>query len=337
MTAVDIDHAVESREGTAAARHSMPIKSVEDVRVDYEALMHGNVPPPNCEPVKDLMQSVSDEIDFPKQWMRDAWNSHFMSPLSISIMQDLYWWYFNDEFALILNTLGEDNFGATPLQPTKQHHQAQQVMFNRISDCYTRMFWKVGLTMLTDDFFERYAQALADAVRVAFDRGLEESQYLFEEDGGSRDTKLRDLVVQWTTAISPRRANTSKVRSGKRNIRCGRFDAVGHSPLMESYMRRHGCVAPIGGCAAQHQLQRLEVELRDDKVKWYNGPKRTESRQKPAVAAQVMKAKERRKPNDLMPSQHAKSALPSITDSCGMGAFSQKKVDEVILGFLGGN
>ena len=67
--------------------------------------------------------------------------------------------------------------------------------------------------MLTDDFFERYAQALADTVRVAFDRGLEESQYLFEENAGSRDTKLRDLVVQWTTAISPRCANTSKVKS----------------------------------------------------------------------------------------------------------------------------
>ena len=39
-----------------------------------------------------LMQSVSDEIEFPKQWMRDAWNTHFMSPLSVSIMQDLYWW-----------------------------------------------------------------------------------------------------------------------------------------------------------------------------------------------------------------------------------------------------
>ena len=52
-------------------------------------------------------------------------------------------WYFNDEFALILNTLGEDNFGATPLEPSKQHKQAQAVMFNRISDCYTRMFWKV--------------------------------------------------------------------------------------------------------------------------------------------------------------------------------------------------
>ena len=41
-----------------------------------------------------LMQSVSDEIEFPKQWMRDAWNTHFMSPLSVSIMQDLYWWVF---------------------------------------------------------------------------------------------------------------------------------------------------------------------------------------------------------------------------------------------------
>lgn len=332
MTAVDVE-SPGSRDGTGVPRRSaMPIKSVEDVRVDYDKLLRGPMAPPNCEPAL-LMQSVSDEIEFPKQWMRDAWNTHFMSPLSVSIMQDLYWWYFNDEFALILNTLGEDNFGATPLEPSKQHKQAQAVMFNRISDCYTRMFWKVGLTMLTDDFFERYAQALADTVRVAFDRGLEESQYLFEENAGSRDTKLRDLVVQWTTAISPRRANTSKVRSGKRNIRCGKFDAVGHSPLMTSYMKRHGCVAPIGGASGNtHNLQRLEVELREDKVKWYHGPKERPAVAKPTVVAKEEKRKTKKPDN--MPGGHGGTVLPSITDTCGMGAFSQKKVDECILGFL---
>jgi len=287
-------------------------------------------PPANCDPVA-VLETVSNQIEFPKQWMREAWDEHFMSPLSQCIMQDLYWWYFNDEFALILNMLGEDSYGASPIEASPQHLQAQSAMFNRISDCYTRMFWKVGLTMLTDDFFERYAEALADAVRRAFDTGLPDSKYLFVENDAERDGRLRALVVQWTTAIRPRHAAGAKGKSGKK-IRCGKFNAVGHSPLMERYMQRHGCVAPIGGCAVQHNLQRLEVELREDRVRWRPRPNKNSRIARQSVKVDGDKPPARVKKPEGMPATSV--VLPAITDTCGMGAFSQKKVDEVILGYL---
>eukprot|EP00656_Telonema_subtile_P055022 TRINITY_DN8390_c0_g1_i1.p1 TRINITY_DN8390_c0_g1~~TRINITY_DN8390_c0_g1_i1.p1 ORF type:complete len:439 (-),score=88.19 TRINITY_DN8390_c0_g1_i1:20-1336(-) len=332
ITGVEIDEGNKE----ANLRESVPIKSVEDVRVDYRALLSGPRPPPNCDPAQ-LLQSVSDEIEFPKQWMRESWNKHFLSHLSLSIMQDMFWWFFNDEFALIQKTLGnDDGLEVKPMEPPPGHAQSQAVMFNRISDCYTRMFWKVGLTMLTDDFFERYAEALADAVREAFDRGLEESKHLFTDSANDRDAKLRDLIVQWTTAITPRRAQPKKHGVGRKNIRCGRFDAVGHSPLMASYMKRHACVAPIGGSGCKHNLHRLEVELRHDKVQWGN-PKS----QPAPVAARRSSVNEPPKPKMMnhsitvaQKSSGGGGPLPAITSTCGMGTFSQRKVDEVILGYL---
>ena len=55
MTAVDVE-SPGSRDGTGVPRRSaMPIKSVEDVRVDYDKLLRGPMAPPNCEPVQLLL------------------------------------------------------------------------------------------------------------------------------------------------------------------------------------------------------------------------------------------------------------------------------------------
>ena len=55
MTAVDVE-SPGSRDGTGVPQRSaMPIKSVEDVRVDYDKLLRGPMAPPNCEPVQLLL------------------------------------------------------------------------------------------------------------------------------------------------------------------------------------------------------------------------------------------------------------------------------------------
>eukprot|EP00658_Telonema_sp_P-2_P024810 TRINITY_DN19985_c0_g1_i1.p1 TRINITY_DN19985_c0_g1~~TRINITY_DN19985_c0_g1_i1.p1 ORF type:complete len:423 (+),score=65.97 TRINITY_DN19985_c0_g1_i1:54-1322(+) len=330
MTGVELEDQVPVPEPARVV-----VSSVQQVAVDYKALLSCPQPPPNCDPIQ-ILQSVSDEIEFPKQWMRESWNQHFLSPLSTSIMQDLFWWFFNDEFALILHTLdNEDGLNLQPMEPTSLHLSAQQVMFNRISDCYTHMFWKVGLTMLTDDFFERYAEALADAVREAFDRGLEHSKHLFTDSSNDRDAKLRDLIVKWTTAITPRRSQP-KANKSRRNIRCGRFDAVGHSPLMACYMKRHACVAPIGGSGVHgHNLHRLEVELRHDKVQWDTSHSSDMDPDDEYKNASIEAAN----PLGLGPAKQKSGINPiigvkSLGGAAGMGTFSQKKADEVILGYL---
>jgi len=311
-------------------RQSMPTRSVEDLRVDYLALISAPQPPPNVDPAA-LMKNVSNQIEFPKQWMRDSWNEHFLSEASLSIMQDLFWWFFNDQFALIQHSLAnQDSNVLQPIDPPPNHNKAQAVMFDRMSDCYTKLFWTVGLTMLTDEFFERFTEALADAVREAYDQGLEESKHLFTDPSCNRDAILRDTLVKWTTAIAPRRAQP-KTRVSH-NVRCGRFDAVGHSPLMANYMRRHGCVAPIGvelngRSGAVHKLHRLEVALRPPKKKSPLTTRKEEVNEEPKAIEKPAKSKA----TSAVPSS---TALPPIANTCGMGTLSQKKVDEVILGYL---
>jgi len=308
-----------------------PTRSVEDVRVNYSALIDAPQPPPNVDPAV-LMKSVSDDINFPKQWMRDSWNEHFLSEPSLCIMQDLFWWFFNDQFALIQQSLANQDVSVLQqIEPPPKHNKAQAVMFDRMSDCYTKLFWTVGLTMLTDEFFERFAEAIADAVREAYDQGLEDSKHLFTDPSCNRDAILRDLIVKWTTAIAPRRPQP-KARVSQ-NIRCGRFDAVGHSPLMANYMRRHGCVAPIGvelngRMGAVHKLNRLEVALRPGKKKSPIASRKSEIYDNQRQPEKTSKDK---KMSTAAPSS---TALPQIANTCGMGTLSQKKVDEVILGYL---
>ena len=44
-----------------------------------------------------------------------------------------------------------------------------------------RCGWQVGLTMHTDEFFDRYPEALCSAVNLAFESGLQDSAYQFAD------------------------------------------------------------------------------------------------------------------------------------------------------------
>merc|ERR1719310_1880339 len=110
--------------------------------------------PPNCK-TEGVLNHVSEGIL--EDWKHDQWNVYFLSPLSIDICNDFFWFFFLKELALKRVQLGDPVAAATQvkLEPTPEHTQALETIFRRVSDHYLELFWKVGLTMHTDEFFDR--------------------------------------------------------------------------------------------------------------------------------------------------------------------------------------
>jgi len=297
---------------------------------------------------------VSEGIQ--EQWSHEQWGEHFHSPLSIDICNDLFWYFFLQELALARVVLG-DRVAApqVKLEPSSQHFKAQEAMYRRVSNNYMELFWKVGLTMQTDDFFDRYTEAVTSAIQMAFETGLPDSAYQFSNP--EFQGRLQDILVNWTTGVDPRRPRTelklarpeenvpeyassspsqsekSKQQS-KRNY--GYFNAVGHSPLVASYMDRHGLKCQIGGTdhrspVAVHRLRRLEVAVNEDAIKWRK-KRRTPIQVSPRIETKAKTKAEKKHVG--IGSHNMTSVMPQIHSSCGMGTFSQKKVDEEFLKYL---
>lgn len=342
---------VEEVESRPSSRQ--PATCIEDVVIDYPALIDAPQPPPNCK-TEVVLQHVSEGIL--EQWSDDQWNVYFLSPLSVDIMNDLFWYFFLQELALARVSLTGEGTAATQakLEPSQQHLKAQEVMFRRVSDNYMELFWKVGLTMLTDDFFDRYSEALCSAVGLAFETGLHDSAYQFQDP--EFQGRLMDIFANWITGLAPRRLrkelklehpDDEEHRSRKPAASPGKllghrvrrnykyFNAVGHSPLVESYMQRHGLKCQIGGtkqrnAVATHRLRRIEVAVNADKIKWRQ-KRRVPVKVPPRAAVLTEKKAHTAAAGTLMT-----SVMPQIHSTCGMGTFSQKKVDEEFLKYLNG-
>jgi len=283
-----------------------------------------------------------------EQWQHPHWNSHFLSPLSVAICNDFFWYFFLQELALARVQLGDPVAAASQakLEPSQQHIRAQEVMFRRVSDHYMELFWKVGLTMHTDEFFDRYPEALCSTIHLAFESGLPDSAYQFGDV--EFQGRLKDIFGRWSTGLQPRRLRSelklsrpeddmpsystpgpARTKTSKRNY--GFFNAVGHSPMVASYMDRHGLKCQIGGTesrhpVAVHRLRRLEVAMNKDPVKWRK-KRRTPLKVAPRINAAT-------KPKATSSAHMMTSVMPQIHSTCGMGTFSQKKVDEEFLKYL---
>ena len=99
-------------------------------------------PPPNCK-TEDVLAHVSEGIL--EQWHHDDWSQYFLSPLSVEICNDFFWYFFLQELALARVQLGDPVAAASQgkLEPSPLHVKAQEVMFRRVSDKYMSLFWKV--------------------------------------------------------------------------------------------------------------------------------------------------------------------------------------------------
>jgi len=339
---------VEEPESRPSSRP--PATCIEDVVIDYQALTYAPQPPPNCK-TEDVLKHVSEGIL--EQWSHDKWEEYFHNPLSVAICNDLYWYFFLQELALARVVLADPVAAASQakLEPSAEHNQAQEVLYRRVSDNYMELFWKVGLTMQTDDFFDRYTEAITRAIELAFETGLPDSAYQFGNP--EFQGRLQDILVNWTTGVDPRRlrgdlkltrpeenvpeyggsqSKGNQKAQSKRNY--GYFNAVGHSPLVASYMDRHGLKCQIGGTdhrspVAVHRLRRLEVAVNEDAIKW------RKKRHPPVkVTAQPEPTKKEKKQGGIGSHNMMTSVMPQIQSSCGMGTFSQKRVDEGFLQYL---
>ena len=124
-----------------------PATCIEDVVIDYESLIHAPQPPPNCK-TEVVLNHVSDGIL--EDWKHDQWNVYFLSPLSVDICNDFFWYFFLKELALVRVQLGDPVAAATQvkLEPSQLHSRAQEIMFRRVSDNYMSLFWKALLVGL---------------------------------------------------------------------------------------------------------------------------------------------------------------------------------------------
>ena len=95
---------------------------------------------------------------------------------------------------------------SSKLEPSLEHLKAKDAMHKRVSDNFVELFWKVGLTMQTDDFFDTYTNALARTVSMCFETGLPDSAYQFANHEFTG--RLMDLITNWMTGIDPRRIRT---------------------------------------------------------------------------------------------------------------------------------
>lgn len=158
--------------------------------------------------------------------------------------------------------------------------------------------------------------------------------------------------MNWTTGVDPRRlrselklaqpednvpsyadspSQSNEKAQSKRNY--GYFNAVGHSPLVASYMDRHGLKCQIGGTdhrspVAVHRLRRLEVAVNEDAIKW------RKKRKTPIKVSPRLETKADKKHGGMGSHNMMTSVMPQIQSSCGQGTFSQRRVDEEFLKYL---
>merc|ERR1712196_628208 len=99
-------------------------------------------------------------------------------------------------------------------------------------------------------------------------------------------------------------------------------------------MERHGLKCQIGGldrrkAVAMHRLRRLEKEKSgEEEIRW--------RKKRPApIPPKTATSQKTSKPQTHAPNMMT-SVMPQIHSTCGMGTFSQKKVDEEFLKYLNG-
>ncbi|XP_053526113.1 protein FAM227B [Artibeus jamaicensis] len=109
------------------------------------------------------------------------WRTYFLSEASIALLHDCFWWWFLHKF--------------------KPDQENQDLLFDRISESYTRLFMSIPLSR-KDAFFQVYPDCLAQAIYATFKEAFPESSDLFS-DVFKED--LGNNIFLWLSGLKPRK------------------------------------------------------------------------------------------------------------------------------------
>lgn len=126
-----------------------------------------------------LLNRVTKAQHFPSIF-RKRWKKLFLSEGSVTLLQDTFWWFFLERF-----------------QPDCK--KAQDGLFNRIADSFVSLFFSITPDF-KDNFFQHFADCLAQAVYAAYCEVFPRSYQLFDDDFKSA---LLNTISEWVTGTSP--------------------------------------------------------------------------------------------------------------------------------------
>ncbi|XP_054557338.1 protein FAM227B isoform X2 [Talpa occidentalis] len=109
------------------------------------------------------------------------WKTHFLSPASIALLHDSFWWWFLHKF--------------------KPDRQNQDFLFDRISESYVILFMSIPVSR-KDAFFQVYPDCLAQAIYATFQEAFPESSNLFNDEFKE---DLGNNISLWLTGLRPQK------------------------------------------------------------------------------------------------------------------------------------
>ncbi|XP_049637664.1 protein FAM227B [Suncus etruscus] len=109
------------------------------------------------------------------------WKSYILSPSSIALLIDSFWWWFLHKF--------------------KPDRENQAFLFDRMSESYAMLFMSIPINR-KDVFIQVYPDCLSQAIYAAFQEAFPESCELFDEEFIE---ELGNTVFLWLSGLKPQK------------------------------------------------------------------------------------------------------------------------------------